>query len=155
MKHLLLTTVIFMTNSIYSQWVTKKVDNQLDDPYRIAYCMSQNKKGLLKLEQGEDFLALYITGSYYCDDYPIVDIALTTSAGTKRYQFEGRKSNDSKTVFFVNNILSSLQKDFLSDFKIASTMILRVDEEICEDEYYKFNMDYSAIAIKFMSVGLK
>jgi hypothetical protein len=154
MKKLLLTAVILMTNMAYSQWVTKKVDNGLDDPYRIAYCVNDTERALLKLERGTDYLAFYVTGSYYCDDYPTVDIGLISKAGTKRYQFKCKKSNDNKTVFIILNILSEEEEEFLQDFRAANELVMRVNETNCTDELYRFKMTGSSDAIDYMRNGL-
>ena len=72
----------------------------------------------------------------------------------QKYSFLGMTSSDKKTVFIVLNILDEDQRQFLSDFKSASSMVMRINETNCSDDYYKFNMTGSSVAVKFMSVGL-
>ena len=79
MKNLktLITTVLLLLsiNKSYSQWIVKSVDNKLDTPYKIAYCLSSDKKGMLKLERVGEELYFYLTGAYFCDESLQTDIA--------------------------------------------------------------------------------
>lgn len=135
----------------YSQWVTKKVDNKIDLPYKIAYCTSSNQRGLLKIENVEGELSLYVTGSYFCDEVLSVDLAFVIGSETKRYSIEGYKSSDSRTVFLVDNLLAEENSEMLSDFKKCSQVVMRVNESHCTSEMYKFIMTGSTSAVQYMS----
>jgi hypothetical protein len=137
------------------QWITKLVDNGIDEKYRISYCMASSKTSVLKLETVDSAISLYLTGSYYCDDYLTIDIGLAVNGETKRYSFESYKSSDSKTIFIIDNLLDLSNSDFLRDFKNSSQLNLRVNESHCEISYYKFNMSGSTNAIAFMSKSIK
>ena len=65
------------------------------------------------------------------------------------------KSSDGTTVFIVMNLLDTEQASFLADFKRGSSIVLRINESHCEDDYYKFSMANSTKALEFMSLGLK
>lgn len=142
----LLVTLLLLANWSYSQWITRYIDNSIDDPYYIAYSQDKSTNCLLKLEENNGSVALYITGSYYCTDYPIVDLAFKVNGVNKRHNLVAKKSRDSKTIFLVFDLTSSDQKDFLNDFLNASSMIVRVNEETCTDEYYLFSMTNSTKA---------
>ena len=152
----LLLLLVVLTNTSFGQWVTKNVDNGIDDPYRIAYCMSTSDRGILKLEESGGEIAFYVAGNYFCSDYPIVDIGIKVGEETNRYRVIGRKSRDSKTVFLIDNLLAEERADFLRDFKNATSLTMRVNEEHCTDEYYKFIMTGSTKAFTFMlkEIGL-
>jgi|694.fasta_scaffold12227_20 hypothetical protein len=135
----------------YSQWIVKTVDNKLDNPYKIAYCMTSDKKALLKLEKVGDELYFYLTGSYFCDESLQTDIALIVNGESKRYTFTCTKSADNNTVFILDDITSILNDDFLTDFKRCSSAIVRVNETHCTTEVYKFTMSGSTNAINVMS----
>ena len=134
----------------YSQWVTKNVDNHIDDPYKIAYCSGTNQ-GLLKLENVGGELAFYVSGSYICEDYPVVDIGFVIGTESKKYSIKAYTSSDSHTVFIIDNLLDENNSEMLNDFKKCSSVVMRINESHCEDEYYTFNMSGSTRAVEFMS----
>lgn len=151
MKKLILITLTLMVSQLsYSQWITRNIDNGLDAPYRIAYAEDSRHKVLLKLEATESTIALYVTGSYYCSDYPIVDLAFKVGEESRRHTVVGKKSHDSKTVFIVFDLLEEDREDFLNDFKQAKSVVMRINEETCTDEYYSFIMTNSSKAFSFM-----
>jgi hypothetical protein len=150
MKQILLTLITFSSAYLSGQWVTRNVDNGIDDPYRITYCSDTRNVGLLKLEENEGDIAFYLGGSYFCSDNPIIDIGIIVNGKSVKYNLIGRKSRDSKTVFLIDNLLSEDNTDFLSDFKKATELKLRVNEETCTDEYYTFKMTGSSRAINFI-----
>jgi hypothetical protein len=156
MKKLLsLIIVTTLINVSYSQWVTRTVDNGLDDTYKIAYCPDANKSSLLKMEMVNDNIVLYVTGSYFCDDNPLIEIAMKVGASNVRYSFTGTKSRDSKTIFFINRMISYETEDFIKNFELAERLVMRVNESHCEDEMYIFDMTNSRLALKFMSSDFK
>lgn len=150
MKKLLLIAVTLVANLSYAQWVYKTVDNGLDVPYKIAYSMSSDNKGVLKLEKTEEGIALYITGSYFCDDYPTIDIALMVNSEPQRYSFYATKSSDNTTVFILNDLSDVDRRAFLNDFQRATSFIARVNETRCTSDIFKFNMSGSLKAYEFM-----
>lgn len=151
MKKLILTIAIGMVAlTSNAQWVTKSVNNGIDDPYRIAFCVDTRDKALLKLEESQGLIALYITGSYFCDDETTVDIAMTIGKDVNRYHFIAMRSQDHKTVFFVADILNDDFADFRKDFISASSLIIRVNESHCTSDIYKFIMTGSTKALEFM-----
>jgi hypothetical protein len=149
MKNLLII-IALMATTAKAQWVTKNVDNGIDEPYHIAYCMSSSDGGILKLEENYGEIAFYIAGRYFCSDNPIVDIGIRVNGETHRYHIVGRKSRDNKSVFLIDNLLEDERADFLQDFKNASSLVMRVNEEHCTDEYYTFVMAGSTKAFNFM-----
>lgn len=151
MKKLLLIAAILMAKTTYSQWVFKTIDNGIDVPYKIAYCTSSDKKGLLKMEQGDEGVALYLTGSYFCDENPSVDVALMVNGEPQRYNFYGYKSQDNETVFIIVNMLDEDRVQFLKDFKMCTKFIIRINETHCTSDIYSFNMLNSIKAFEFMS----
>jgi hypothetical protein len=156
MKTIKLTMMALMmcfVNVTKAQWVYKTVDNKIDPSYKIAYAPSTDKTALLKLEKTEDGLALYLDGGYHCDDNTTVDIALVVGKETFRYSFNAHKSNDSETVFFIDNLISEdleIQL-FLNNFKSCSKFLIRINESHCTDDYYEFLMTGSTKAVEFMT----
>jgi hypothetical protein len=146
----LLAALLLLTNWGYSQWITRNVDNGIDQPYRIAYSEDKKNHGLLKLEYSENTVAVYVTGGYHCSDNPVVDLAFKVNGQFKRHTINAQKSKDSKTVFLVFDITASDQKDFLNDFLVATSVVMRINEESCTDDYYSFDMTNSARAFNFI-----
>ena len=154
-KLTLITTIMLVMGTSFGQWITKTIDNGLDAPYKIAYCENSTKNALLKLEQTEEGVAFYLTGGYHCDDYPSVDLVIMVNGEPQRYNFSCTKSSDGTTVFIVMNLLDTEQASFLADFKRGSSIVMRINESHCEDDYFKFSMANSTKALEFMSLGLK
>jgi len=149
-KIILITLTLVLTQFSYSQWVTRSIDNGLDQPYRIAYAEDTRHKVLLKLEATENTIAFYLTAGYYCSEHPVVDLAFKVGEENRRHSFIGTKSRDSKSLFIVYDLLSEANSDFLNDFKQAKSIVMRVNEEHCTDEYYSFIMTGSTRAFEFM-----
>lgn len=150
-KSLVLSTLFLLPLASSSQWVTKTIDNKIDLPYRIAYCGNASQTAFLKLEKVGDQVAFYLIGGYHCEEYPKVDIALVIGELTSRYTVSGSRSGDSKAVFFLDDILDSTNAVFLMEFKKCSKMVLRINESVCTDDYYEFNMSGSTRAVEFIS----
>jgi hypothetical protein len=150
-KILFLLAAFLVATPAFSQWVSKKVDNKLDLPYKIAYCTSTNQKGLLKLENVGGELAFYLHGTYFCDEILTVEFACVIGEETKRYQITGSKSSDSRTVFLIDNLLDEENSELLSDIKKSSKIVMRVNESHCTSEVYTFLMSGSTSAVNFMS----
>lgn len=146
----LLTALLLLTNWSYSQWITRHIDNGLDKPYRIAYCEDVKGNGFLKLEESDYTIAFYVTGGYHCSEKPIIDLAFKVKDEYTRYTIVGKKSRDSKTVFIIMDLTEEEQKNFLNDFLNASSMVMRINEETCTDDYYAFDMTNSTKAFYFM-----
>lgn len=151
MKNLVLVLfIVCFSNLSYSQWVYKKVDNKIDPSYKIAYCSSKDKTAFLKMENVEGEIAFYVSGSYFCDDYPTVDMALKCGTESLKYTFNCAKSSDSSTIFILDNLNAEENKIFLDHFKKGASLVLRVNESHCQDEYYEFVMTSSTAAFDFM-----
>jgi hypothetical protein len=153
MKMLLISLLLLVAAPSYSQWVYKNIDNKVDPPYKIAYSKSTDGSALLKIENVDGNLFLYIQGGYHCDDETTVDIALIVGKETFRYSFSASKSSDSASIFFMDNLLGEDEetKAFLANFKASSEFIIRTNESHCTDDYYKFLMSGSTKAVEFMS----
>lgn len=152
MKKLIILSVLTLISSVacYGQWVTKTVDNKLDAPYKIAYCIDVSNKSVLKLETVGEQLAFYITGSYFCDEAPTVDIGLIVNGESKKYSVQAIKSSDSKALFLIEDLLVPEQLDFFKDLKACTSAIVRVNETYCSTDVFKFNMSGSTKAVTFM-----
>jgi len=152
MKKLIITLSLLLSiSTLKAQWSYEKIDNGLDDPYRIAYCVGSSQKGILKLESDDSAVALYVMGTYFCDESLTIDLGLIVNGVSKKYSFLAFKSSNSKVLFFMDNILDAEHAEFLKDFKACSSLLLRVNESHCTSEYYKFNMSGSTAALAFMS----
>jgi hypothetical protein len=150
-KLFFIVLTLLFTGPIFSQWVTKVVDNQLDEPYRIAYCLTKSQRAILKMESAPGIIALYITGSYFCDESPVVDLAFVVNGVSKKYSLLGFKSNDSRTIFLYDNLLDPENVEILQNFKKCSSIIIRINESHCTSEFHTFNMAGSSSAVEFMS----
>jgi hypothetical protein len=148
MKKLLLSIfTLLLIESTYAQWINKSVNNGFDDPYRICYTKESNET-VLKLENVDGDIVLYLQGGYFCDDAPIVDISFLVNGAWKKYATEATKGTQSNSLFLVDDMSTS---NALVDFLNATSVKLRVNESHCENNYYQFNMSGSTAAYKFIS----
>lgn len=147
MKKVILSgALLFAITTAKAQWTYKKVDNGIDDPYKICYTESNNS-AYLKLENYDDGVMFYISGSYFCEEFPTADIVFTVNGETKKYQVVGARSGDSKLVFLSFDIALEA---FYEDFKKASSVKVRVNETYCTTDVFTFNMANSKLALEFM-----
>lgn len=147
MKKVILSLASFMVLSIgHSQWSYKTINNGFDDPYRVAYT-AQNNGAILKLEKVGDEVSFYITGGYYCDENPIVNLVFVVDGKDDKFYSESHTSSDNETVFIMDNILTS---NLLNPFKNCTSIRIRVNESYCDTKTYTFNMKGSTAALNFI-----
>ena len=149
MKKLLLAlaTVTLFTTTSFSQWVSKKIDNGFDNPYYIAYTQD-GQDAFLKLENYKG-IAFYISGVYVCDESVGVDISFLVNGEYQKYYTTANVSDNRKTVFLVDDLNSD--PEFLSDFKAASAVRIRINDTTCDTEIYEFKMTGSTSAFNTVS----
>ena len=155
------TTLLFISNLIFCQWTTKIINNQIDEPYRIAYCSDTRNSVVLKLEKVGEELSMYIGGGYFCDDNITTNLSFIVNGVPKKYIITGVKSSNSTTLFLVDNLLTEdidllsnnplSIPDLFSDFKSCSKVLIRVNESYCNSDTYTFTMSGSTNAVKFMT----
>jgi hypothetical protein len=130
-----------------AQWTYETIDNSFDEPYKIAYTQPDNYV-YLKLELVRGEVVLYISGGYYCDEKPSVDVVFVVDGVNKKYNFTAYKSENSKTLYFTFNFLAETS---VEDFKNAKSVKIRVNESYCTSEQYVFDMGHSKAALEFIS----
>jgi hypothetical protein len=147
MKKLILSLALFTSLSqVKAQWTYKKIDNGFDEAYKIAWTETNNS-GYLKLENVDGKIAFYISGGYYCEDAPTVDLVFVVDGQNKKYSIQAIKSDNSKSVFLTWDLNA---ESFAEDFKKSSTCKVRVNESYCTSEVYSFDMTSSKTALDFM-----
>jgi hypothetical protein len=147
MKKVILSGALFLAiTSAKAQWTYKKVDNGIDEPYKICYTETDNY-ARLKLENYDGGVMFYISGTYFCEDFPEVDVVFVVNGENKKYKVVGARSEDSKLVFITFNISA---ETFYEDFKSASSVKVRVNETYCTTDVFTFNMGQSKSALEFM-----
>jgi TonB family protein len=151
MKNLLLILFLLLALNINAQWVNKTVNNDFDDPYRICYT-APNNGVILKLENVEGLISFYLSGGYYCDESPVVDLSFIVNGVAKKYSRECSISSDNKIVWLINDLLI---EEMLTDFKNCNILKVRVNDYTCSSEIYSFNMSGSSSAINFISYNKK
>ena len=148
MKKLVLSVAVVLASmTAKAQWTYEKIDNGFDEPYKIAYTEPDNYV-YLKLELVREEVVLYISGGYYCDEKPSVDVVFVVDGVNKKYNFKAYKSENSKTLYFTFNFLA---ESSVEDFKNAKTVKIRVNESYCSSEQYVFDMGRSKAALEFIS----
>lgn len=142
-----LLLAVLITGSVSAQWTYKISDNGFDEPYKIAYT-AVNNNAILKMENVDSSIVLYVQGGYYCDESPTVDVVFVVNGVDKKYKFTGSKSQDNSVVFI--SWYFELYTDAVADFRAASSVRIRINESYCTTEVYSFNMSNSKAAYEFM-----
>ena len=148
MKKLVLSVAVVLASlTAKAQWTYEKIDNGFDEPYKIAYTEPDNYV-YLKLEMVREEVVLYISGGYYCDEKPSVDVVFVVNGVNKKYNFKAYKSENNKTLYFTFNFSA---ESSVEDFKNAQSVKIRVNESYCTTEQYTFSMGHSKAALEFIS----
>jgi hypothetical protein len=149
-KHLLtlFLTFIFSYN-LNAQWVTKKIDNGLDEPYKICY--DENIYGdLLKMENNNGVVTVYVQDETICEESDIsTNLSFFVNGEWKRYDFICN-SFDEKFIILIGDLTSEENVDVINDFKNCTKIKFRFNYEYCEPEIYEFNMAGSTAALNFI-----
>ena len=145
-KAILTVATVLITGLSLAQWTKKTVNNGFDEPYKICYTATNNG-GYLKLEGGLSKVSFYISGSYYCEDSPMVNISFLVNNEWVKHSVWGNRSNDHKTVFFTFDLANEV---FFNDFLNSSSVKIRVNESYCTSDIYEFNMTGSTEAYNFI-----
>lgn len=146
MKKIITSAALLLSLNANAQWVNKTVDNGFDNPYRICYTAEHND-AILKLENVDGSIYFYLQGGYTCDEYPTVDLSFLVNESWVKYSEPMVVSEDRKIIWIVNNLYES---NILSDFKMCSTLKIRVNDISCSSEIFTFNMSGSSSALKFI-----
>jgi len=151
MKKILTTAAIAFSLIASAQWSNKTIESKFDGTFKKCINNSLSEaSGFIMMEQGENlnFPMLAIRGSYFCDDKTTIDIVFETPTGDKRHTVNVFKSSDNTIYFFEDEVWS---EEFKKDFKAATYLNLRVNQETCTDDYYRFNFSGSTSAFNFIS----
>jgi len=141
--------MLLSVSNVFSQWVTKAIDNGLDNPYNIAYCDSkQSDSFFAKMEKTSDGVAFYVSGGYFCEDVILVDVGFKVSGEWKKYQFVAKTSSTQKTLFIIDNLTTS---ECFEDFKLATDLVMRINDRLCGSEDYTFSMTNSTSSYNFVN----
>ena len=169
-KVMFMMITLMMCLSSFGQWTFKTINNNFDEPFKKAYTKTNNG-GFLMLVVGESkwiiensdtveikqpFFALY--GTYFCDDETFITIVFIVKGESIKYSVIASKSQDSKTYVFKTvytdvdgESWSFWNTDVISQFKNASKVLIKVNQEYCDDDYYEFSMSGSAAAFDFIT----
>jgi hypothetical protein len=146
MKKLLLGALLLLSTTSFGQWTMDNVNNGFDEPYRICY--SKPSDGvIMKLEEVEGNIVFYLANGYYCDEDIKVDISFLVAGSYKKYTITGNTSSNKKSLFLIWDLVNA---DFVTDFKNAGNVRIRVNESYCSSEIYEFSMNNSSKALEFI-----
>ena len=146
MKKLLISIGVMLCLNANAQWTNKTINNGFDDPYRICYTATNNL-GYLKLENVDGQVYFYLNGKYCCDESPVVNLSFIVNGVTVKYFCTANVSDDKGTVWILEDFLNST---VVESFKNCSTLNIRVNDTVCNEEIYSFNMSGSTSALNFI-----
>jgi hypothetical protein len=148
MKRIFLFPIaVLMVGTLHAQWSYKTVKNGFDKSYKVAYTPGNNGAEAYMLFV-DSAVVLEISGGYYCDEEPKVDVALVVNGEENKIEFEGYKGSTSDVVYITWDM--ELHPEFLNAFKLASTMKIRINESYCTTEIYTYKMTNSKAAFEYM-----
>ena len=142
-----LVLAVLTVGTLNAQWAYKTVNNGFDTPYKVAYTPTSNGAEAYMLFV-DSAVVLEISGGYYCDEEPSVDVVLVVNGVDNKFAFEGYKGGSSDVVYITWDM--ELHPEFLNAFKLASTMKVRINESYCTTEVYTYKMTNSKAAFEYM-----
>lgn len=146
MKKLLMSIGVLLCLNANAQWTNKTINNGFDDPYRICYTATNNL-GYLKLENVDGQIYFYLNGKYCCDDSPVVNLSFIVNGVTVKYYCTANVGDNKDVVWILEDFLNSA---VVESFKNCSTLNIRVNDTVCNEEIYSFNMSGSTSALNFI-----
>jgi hypothetical protein len=138
---------ILITGCVSAQWSYKVQDNGFDPPYKIAYT-AENNGAALYLIKLDTSIVLSVSGGYYCEDNPIVDVVFVVNGTDKKFSVEGYKGGSSDVVYISWDLDENPL--FLEAFKTSTSVRIRINESYCTTEIYTFKMTSSKAAYDFI-----
>lgn len=142
-----LVLAVLTVGTINAQWAYKTVNNGFDKPYKLAYTPENNGASAYMLYL-DSAVVLEISGGYYCDEEPSVDVVLVVNGVDNKFEFEGYKGSTSDVIYITWDMASN--PEFLNAFRLASTMRVRINESYCTTEVYSYKMTNSKTAYDYM-----
>jgi hypothetical protein len=142
-----LVLAVLTVGTLNAQWSYKTVKNGFDNPYKLAYTPENNGASAYMLVI-DSAVILEISGGYYCDEEPNLDVVLVVNGVDKKFEFEGYKGSTSDVIYITWDM--ELHPEFLDAFKLASTMRIRVNESYCTTEIYTYKMTNSKAAFDYI-----
>jgi len=146
MKKLLMSVGVMLCLNANAQWTNKTINNGFDEPYRICYTATNNL-GYLKLENVDGQIYFYLNGKYCCDDSPVVNLSFIVNGVTVKYYCTANVGDNKDVVWILEDFLNSA---VVESFKNCSTLNIRVNDKVCNEEIYSFNMSGSTAALNFI-----
>lgn len=146
-KVISLVLAVLTVGTLNAQWTYKTIKNGFDTPYKMAYTPTSNGAEAYMLVI-DSAVILEISGGYYCDEDPKVDVVLVVNGVDNKFEFEGYKGSTSDVVYITWDMAS--EPEFLNAFRLASTMKIRVNESYCSTEVYTYKMTNSKAAYDYM-----
>jgi hypothetical protein len=146
MKNLLMSIGVMLCLNANAQWTNKTINNGFDEPYRICYTATNNL-GYLKLENVDGQIYFYLNGKYCCDDSPVVNLSFIVNGVTVKYYCTANVGDNKDVVWILEDFLNS---KVVESFKNCSTLNIRVNDTVCNEEIYSFNMSGSTSALNFI-----
>ena len=142
-----LVLAVLTVGTLNAQWTYKTVKNGFDDPYKVAYTPTNNGAEAYMLFV-DSAVVLEISGGYYCDEEPSIDVVLVVNGVDNKFEFEGYKGSTGDVIYITWDMAS--EPAFLNAFKLATTMRVRINESYCTTEVYTYKMTNSKAAFDYM-----
>ena len=152
MKKLII--LLFAVQCIYTanaQWTSRTVDNNFDPIYKVSFNKVYNEADL-RMQNVDNLLKVYLAGEFWCTDNPIVELSFLVRGHREYHSITGTVIGDFKNVLIITVDLEA--ENFFQDFKYCDELKIIVQQKDCPNEYYKYTMDGTQRAIKYLKTEL-
>jgi len=146
-KSIFLAMGLLTAGTLNAQWSFKTVKNGFDKPFKMAWT-PENNGAEAYMFVIDSAVVLEITGGDYCDDGPNVDVVLVVNGVDNKFEFKGYKGSTSDVVYITWDMEQN--PEFLSAFKLSSTMRVRINESKCDASVYEYKMTNGKAAFNYL-----
>ena len=154
MKKLFVIFMMFAGANAFAQWTYKTVDSPFDGSFKKAYAYSRGggavmleDGGHVRSSDGYNYPYLILTSGYFCNSESLIEFVFVVNGENKKYDGIGYVNGDKDALIIDSYIWNP---DFEADFKNASKLFVRVNNDVCDDDYYEVNMSGSTAAYNFI-----
>jgi hypothetical protein len=148
MKKLIMTLLaVQIVCIVNAQWYNKTVDNDFDPIYRVSYTEEYHSVDL-RMQNVENRVSLYLTGDFWCEDAPIIELSFLIRQERVYHELQGTTIGEFKNVLIVSSDLE--RSDFFEDLKHSKELKLIIHQKDCPNQFYKYDMTGINQAIRFL-----
>jgi hypothetical protein len=102
----------------------------------------------LRMQNVDNRVSLYLTGEFWCDDAPIIELSFLIRQERVYHELQGTTIGEFKNVLIVSSDLE--RSDFFEDLKDSKELKLIIHQKDCSNKFVKYDMTGIKQAIRFL-----